>query len=171
MRRYNILTSIVLSWLMVAFAGSGAMAQHQHDHGSTSAPSAPKGQSKETSMKGGAVQSANADGYKITFEVMDMSAHMNMPGMKGSSMGAAAHAKSHALMVTVQDTASKEIISDAKVQYVITSPSGQKETGALSWSGDHYEGGFSPKANGTYQVQIKVEGGGMQREAKFQYKK
>lgn len=171
MRRFNIFISFVLSWLMVAFAGSGAIAQHQHDHGSTSAPSAPKGQGQEMSMKGGPVQSANADGYKITFEVMDMSAHMNMPGMKGSSMGAAAHAKSHALMVTVQDTASKEIISDAKVQYAITTPAGQKETGPMTWSGDHYGGSFSPKANGTYQVQIKVESGGAQREVKFQYKK
>jgi hypothetical protein len=169
MRRFNIFISFVLSWLMVIFSSSGAVAQHKHDHGSVTAPSSPKGQ--EMSMKAGSVQSATVEGYKVTFEVMDMSAHMNMPGMKGSSMEAAAHAKSHALMVTVQDTVSKEIISDAKVQYVITAPGGSKESGALAWSGDHYEGGFGPKENGTYQIQIRVESGGMEREAKFQYKK
>jgi hypothetical protein len=167
MRRLIIFN--VLSWLMVAFLANGAMAQHKHEHGSTPAPTTQKGQGHEMAMKGGPVQSATVEGYKITLEVMDMSAHMSMPGMKGSSMDAAAHAKSHALMVTVQDTASKEIISDARIQYILTTPKGAKENGKLEWSGDHYNGGFSPKEKGNYQIELKIESGGMERIAKFAY--
>jgi hypothetical protein len=72
-------------------------------------------------------------------------------------------------MVTLQDTASKEIISDAKVMFSVSSPSGAKESGKLDWSGDHYGGGFSPKEKGAYQVQLRIEGGGMEREATFTY--
>jgi hypothetical protein len=93
--------------------------------------------------------------------------HMQMA--KGGSHGKAEHSQSHMFMVTLQDTASKEIISDAKVAYTILSPSGRKETGKLEWSGDHYGGGFSPKEKGTYQVLLMIEGGGMEREAKFTY--
>jgi len=72
-------------------------------------------------------------------------------------------------MVTVQDTASKEIISDAKVMCAILSPSGKKETVKLEWSGDHYGADFSPKEKGAYRIQIMIESGGMEREANFQY--
>jgi len=168
MDRSNKFISFILSWFLVAFFAGGAIAQHKHDHGGP-APSSPIEQRQERSVKGGPLQSATVEGYKISFEVMDMSAHMSMPGMKGSSMDAAAHSKTHALMLTVQDTASKEIISDAKVQYTLTSPAGGKETGKLEWSGDHYGGGFSPKEKGTYQVRIKIESGGMEREATFKY--
>ncbi len=161
--------SLILSWFVVVFLASGAIAQHKHEQGSASAPSTQKGQGHEMSMKSGPVQSLTVEGYKITLEVMDMSAHMSMPGMKGSSMDAAAHAKSHALMVTVQDTASKEIISDAKVQYILTTPTGAKENGKLEWSGDHYNGGFSPKEKGNYQIELKIESSGMERIAKFAY--
>ena len=30
-------------------------------------------------------------------------------------------------------------------------------------------GGFTPKEKGTYQVQLKIESGGMERGAKFTY--
>ena len=110
------------------------------------------------------------EGFKVSFEVMDMSMHMSMPGMKGNAQHSASeHSQSHAMMVKVQDTASKEIISDAKVQYTLTRPSGEKETGKLIWSGDHYGAGFSPKEKGTYRFQLMVEGGGMEREAGFRY--
>ena len=105
-----------------AFAGA-AMAQHGHGgmdmstHASSS-PSMP--------MKDRTVQSESVDGYKITLDVMDMSMHMSMQGMKGNPMKDADHSKSHAFMVTIQDTASKEIISDAKIIYTLISPSGEK---------------------------------------------
>jgi hypothetical protein len=73
------------------------------------------------------------------------------------------------LMVTLQDTASKEIISDARVDFSVLRPSGQKEGGKMEWSGDHYGGGFSPREKGTLQVQLKIESGGMEREAKLSY--
>ena len=115
-------------------------------------------------------QTATVEGLQITFEVMDMSAHMSMPGMKGSMQhGSSEHSTSHAIMVKVQDTASKEIISDAKVRYTLIGPSGEKESGNLVWSGDHYGGGFSPREKGAYQVQLMIERGGMDREAKFTY--
>jgi hypothetical protein len=154
--------------LVFGFYGT-AMAQHGGHGGSTSS-STEKGASHSMPAASQAVQSATVEGYKITFEVMDMSAHMSMPGMKGETQhGASDHSKSHALMVKVQDTASKEIISDAKVQYALVRPSGEKETGKLAWSGDHYAGTFSPKEKGTYQVQLKIESGGMERDANFKY--
>jgi len=55
------------------------------------------------------------------------------------------------------------------VQYTFIRPSGQKETGTLVWSGDHYGGGLSPKEKGIYQFQLMIESGGMEREAKFTY--
>ncbi len=171
-----------------AFAGA-AMAQHGHggmagmdmsSHGSMSSQGgmdmsghgsmATQGSgSHSMSMKDRPVQSVSVDGYKVSLDIMDMSAHMAMPGMKMNSMSAADHSKSHAFMVTIQDTASKEIISDAKISYTLVSPSGEKETGKLDWSGDHYERSFNAKEKGAYQVQLQIESGGMEREAKFSY--
>jgi hypothetical protein len=101
---------------------------------------------------------------------MDMSMHASMQKMKGNpAPGEMDHAKSHAFMVVIQDTASKEIITDAKVNYTLISPSGAKETGKLDWSGDHYGRGFNPKEKGAYQVQLQIDSGGMEREARFSY--
>jgi len=72
-------------------------------------------------------------------------------------------------MVMIQDTASKEIITDAKVSYTLISPSGREEVGKLEWSGDHYGRGFNAKGKGSYRVQLKIEGGGVEREAKLAY--
>jgi hypothetical protein len=72
-------------------------------------------------------------------------------------------------MVTLQDTASKEIITDARVSFSILSPSGKKENGKMEWSGDHYAAGFSPREKGSYHVELKIESGGMEREAKLKY--
>jgi hypothetical protein len=41
---------------------------------------------QEMPMKSHPAQASTVEGYKIAFEVMDMSAHMSMPGMKGMSM-------------------------------------------------------------------------------------
>ncbi len=160
---------ILLSGFLAAFIPGIAVAQHQHGH--ESPPAAPqKGTSHDMHKADKPVQTATVEGLKISFEVMDMSAHMSMPGMKGSSQhGSSEHSKSHAIMVKVQDTASKEILSDAKVRYTLIRPSGEKETGNLVWSGDYYGGGFSPKEKGAYQVQLMIESGGMEREAKFTY--
>jgi hypothetical protein len=161
---------LFLSAFLAAFCSGAAMAQHSHEHGSTSPATPGMGSSHPMPMEKGAVQSTIAEGWKIGFEVMSMQAHMAMPGMKGHSQhSASASSPSHSLMLSIQDTASKEIISDAKVAYTILSPSGKKETGKLAWSGDHYGGDFNPTEKGQYQVQVMVEGGGMEREAKFTY--
>ena len=163
----NVFSVFLAVFLVVSFSGV-AMAQHEHRHGAaTSSPQ--KGKPAEMSMKSGPVQSVTAEGYKVTFEIMSMAEHMQHMA-KGGSHGEMEHSKSHMFMVRVQDTASKEIISDAKVAYTILNPSGGKETGKLEWSGDHYGAGFSPKEKGTYQVQLMIESGGMEREAKFTYK-
>ena len=160
---------ILLSGFLAAFIPGIAVAQHQHGH--ESPPAAPqKGTSHSMHKASQPGQAATVEGAKITFEVMDMSAHMSMPGMKGNPQhGSSDHSKSHAIMVKIQDTASKEIISDAKVRYTLIRPSGEKETGSLVWSSDHYGGGFSPKEKGAYQAQLMIESGGMEREAKFIY--
>jgi len=168
---------VFLSGLLVVYFAGVSLAQHSHSHGAPSTATSGMG-SQEMSMKSQPVQSLTVEGYKITFEVMDMSAHMAMPGMKGMSMpgmkgnpqqGGSEQSKSHVIMVMVQDTASKEIISDARVAYTILSPGGKKEAGKLEWSGDHYGAGFSPTETGQYQVQLMLESGGMEREAKFTY--
>ena len=157
------------SVLWAAFLSSAAIAQHGgHGHGGSSTPS-PGMASHETGVKSGSGQSITVEGYKISFDVMDMSAHMAMPGMKGKAMHGAEHSKSQAMMVTVQDTASKEMISDANVTYTLISRSEKKETGKLEWSGDHYGANFSPKEKGAYRVQVMIQSGGMEREAKFRY--
>jgi len=166
MSKKNYLVSLILPF-MFSFSGIAAA---QHQHGSHSSPAGPQKETSHEMAMANQPQSVTLEGFKITFEVMDMSMHMSMPGMKGSSQhGASEHSQSHALMVKVQDTASKEIISDAKVQYTLIRPSGEKETGKLVWSGDHYGGGFSPKEKGAYQCQLMIESGGMEREAKFTY--
>ena len=161
---------IFLSGFLVLIFWGVAMAQHKHDHGSPPAAVPPKGTSQEMTMPIQPIQIITVEGFRVTFEVMDMSMHMSMPGMKGTpQQGASEHSQSHALMVKVEDPASKEIISDAKMQYTLIGPSGGKETGKLVWSGDHYSGGFSPKEKGVYQFQLMIESGGMEREAKFRY--
>jgi hypothetical protein len=156
---------------MLAFAFSPvAMAQHGgHSHGGTTAPSPQTGKSQDMGMKSSPTQSVTVEDVKVSLEVMDMSAHMSMPGMKGSPQHGEGHSQSHALMVTLQDTASKEIIADARVSFSILSPSGKKENGKMEWSGEHYGAGFSPREKGTYQVELKIESGGMERDAKLKY--
>ncbi len=161
--------------LLVGIFGFGftgvAMAQHGHGgSGGAAASGDQKGHSMSMSMKDRPVQSATVNGYKITLDVMDMSMHTSMQTMKGNAVGDSDKAKSHAFMVVIQDTASKEIITDAKVTYTLISPSGAKEEGKLEWSGDHYGKGFEPKEKGAYQVQLQIESGGMTREAKFTQK-
>ncbi len=146
----------------------GAMAQHG-GHGGGTAPSPQTGKPPDMGMKSGPAQSVTVEGFKVSLEVMDMSAHMNMPGMKGVSQHGAGHSQSHALMVTLQDTASKEIVADARVSYSILSPSGKKEDGKMDWSGEYYGAGFNPQEKGLYQIQLKIESGGMEREAKLKY--
>ena len=161
-----------LSGIFVAALSGVAMAQHGHGHGGPSASSStpPHKMGHSMSMKDRPVQSVSMDGYKISLDVMDMSMHMSMQKMKGNPAPSESdHAKSHAIMVMIQDTASKEIITDAKVNYTLVSPSGEKETGKLDWSGDHYGRGFNAQEKGAYQVQLQIESGGMEREAKFTY--
>jgi len=157
---------LTLSGFLMIFFGGAALAQHQHDHGATPKPATKP---LEKSAEKASIQSVTVEGLKVSLQVMDMTAHMNMPGMKGASQHGAGHSQSHALMVTLQDTASKEIISDAQVSFSILGPSGKKENGKLDWSGDHYGAGFSPQEKGLYQIQLKIEGGGMEREAKLSY--
>ena len=109
------------------------------------------------------------EGFKVTLEVMSMGEHMKHTA-RGGSHGDADHAKSYSLMVTVQDLASKEIISDARVEYTLSTPSGGKEKGKLAWSGDHYGASANLKEKGTYQVQVGIESGGMERRANFEYR-
>ena len=165
---------LVAGAFVFGFAGV-AMAQHGHGgmnmdmsaHGSTSSQGSGS-HSMGMSMKDRPVQSVSVDGFKISLDVMDMSMHASMQKMKGNpAPGESYQTKSHAFMVVIQDTASKEIITDAKVNYTLISPSGAKETGKLDWSGDHYGRGFNPKEKGAYRVQLQIDSGGMEREAKF----
>src|SRR5512136_2441584 len=97
-----------------------SMAQHEgHSHGGTTAPPPQAGKSHDPGMKSSAAQSVTVEGFKVSLEVMDMSAHMNMPGMKGSPQHGESHSQSHAMMVTLQDMASREIITDARVSFSI----------------------------------------------------
>jgi hypothetical protein len=155
----------VLALFLAFYGGEGwGGAQHQHGSGAAAPPAG------KTPAPKSAAKSVTVEGFKVTFEVMSREEHMKHQKSPGGH-GGGDHSKSHSLMVTVQDTASKEIISDAKVQYAIAGPGGRKETGSLTWSGDYYGGGFSPEERGTYEVQIRIESGGMAREVKFQYKK
>ena len=162
------LVSIFLSCSLVFLFLAVALAQHSHDHGAPSKARPKKAAPQEARAKSFA-QTLNVEGLMIAFEVMAMDEHMKHLSGRSGGHGEPDHSKSHSIMVTVQDMASKEIISDARVQYTLTSPSGEKETGKLEWSGDHYAGGFSPKEKGAYQVQLRIEGGGMEREATFTY--
>jgi hypothetical protein len=160
---------LVLSTLFAFFCGGGwALAQHQHGHGTPPASADKKAASQTTPPSKSNSQSIMVEGMKITFEVMSMEEHMqHLKTTQGHGQGD--HSQTHSFMVTMQDIASKEILSDAKVQFTISSPQGGKETGKLTWSGDYYGGGFSPKDKGTYQIQLKIESNGMEREANFSY--
>jgi len=161
------LVLVFLSGVMLIFFSGAAVAQHSHDHGAPS-KAVPKKAAPQEAREKSSAQTLNVEGLKITFEVMSMGEHMKH-APKGSGHSETEHSKGHSIMVTIQDTASKEIISDAKVMFAVSSPSGAKESGKLDWSGDHYGGGFSPKEKGAYQVQLRIEGGGMEREATFTY--
>lgn len=159
---------VLLSGLSLMFFSGTAIAQHGHDHGAPSKAVPKKAAAQEARVKSSA-QTLNVEGWKITFEVMAMDEHMKHLSGRSGGHGGPDHSKSHSIMVTAQDMASKEIISDARVQYTLTSPSGGKESDKLEWSGDHYGSGFGPKEKGAYQVQLKIESGGMEREATFRY--
>jgi len=159
---------LLLIFIVFFWFGGSAGAQHQHGHGAPAAPGKKTPATQGTSPSKSAAQSVTVEGFKITLEVMSMADHMkHLKATQGHGEGN--HAKTHSFMVTLQDTASKEIISDAKIQYLLSTPKGGKETGNLTWSGDHYGGEFSPKDKGNYQVELKIESGGMERNAKFTY--
>ena len=167
---------VAVCFLSVIFGilwGGMALAQHGHGHGHDSSAGdsmSQMGHSMDHSMAtmNRPVQSITVEGMKISLDIMDMSMHTSMQKMKGNpAPGDSDVSKSHAIMVVIQDTASKEIITDAKVNYTLISPSGAKETGKLDWSGDHYGQSFNPKEKGAYQVQLNIENGGMEREAIF----
>ncbi len=161
---------LFLSALLAFTFSPVAMAQHGgHGHGGTTAPSPQTGKSHEMDMKSSPAQSVTVEGVKVSLEVMDMGTHRSMPGMKGSLQHGESHSQSHVLMVTLQDTASKEIISDARVSFSILSPSGKKENGKMEWSGEHYGVGFTPREKGTYRFELKIESGGMERDARLSY--
>lgn len=166
----NLSKKVAVYFLSGVLAVSfGGIAFAQHGHGGGSMPT-HGGSSHSMSMKDRPVQSVTVEGYKVTLDIMDMSMHASMLKMKGNPKpGESDVAKSHAIMVTIQDTASKEIITDAKVNYTLVSPSGVKEAGKLDWSGDHFGRDFNAKEKGAYQVQLQIESGGMEREAKFTY--
>jgi hypothetical protein len=156
---------LIVTIFAFLYGGEWAVAQHQHGHGTPASGDnkpALQGASKSNS------QGITVEGMRITFEVMSMGEHMqHLKTTQGHGQGD--HSQTHSFMVTLQDTASKEILSDAKVQYTVFPPQGGKETGKLIWSGEYYGGGFSPKDKGTYQVQLKIESNGMEREANFSY--
>jgi hypothetical protein len=161
----HMLRGIFAGLLIFCLSGS-AWAQHGHSHGG---PAASKGtEAKDSTPSKGSVQTVTLEGMKISLEVMNMGDHMKHT-TKGSAHGEADHSKSHSLMVTLLDVASKEIISDAEVAFVISTPSGKKDSGKLTWSGDHYGAGADLKEKGKYQVQLRMESGGTGREAKFTY--
>jgi hypothetical protein len=159
MRRKII--SVLASGLLALGLSGTAWAQHGHSHGPSAAPSAKEAGPKEP-------LSVMADGMKVTLEVMSMGEHMKHTA-SGASHGQADHSQSHSLMVRLQDVASREIVSDARVAFTVTGPSGQKEAGKMTWSGDHYGAGMSLKEKGKYQLQFQVESGGMSRQADFSY--
>jgi hypothetical protein len=158
--------SLVSAALFPVLFGGVAFAQQGHSH------EAPGG-SKETGAKDstpakGSVQTVTVEGLIISLDLMSMGDHMKHT-TKGSAHGEADHSKSHSLMVTLQDVSSKEIISDARVAFVISGPAGTKDSGELTWSGDHYAAGISMKDKGNYQIDLLVESGGMERVAKWSY--
>jgi hypothetical protein len=161
----HIIRGIFAGLLIFCLSGA-AWAQHGHGHG---APAASKGtEGKDNTPAKGSAQTVTLEGLKVSLEVMNMGDHMKHT-TKGAAHSEADHSKSHSLMVTLQDVASKEIISDARVAFVISAPSGKKDSGNLTWSGDHYGTGADLKEKGKYQIQLRMESGGTGREAKFTY--
>ena len=159
--------------LFVISLGGMAFAQHGQGHGGMAMSghgSDSHSMSTPMSMKDRPVQSVTVEGMKISLELMDMSMHTSMQAKEGNPIpGGYDHSQSHAIMVMIQDTASKEIITDAKVTCTVVRPSGERETGSLMWSGGHYGKGFTPTEKGSYEVQLKIESGGTEREANFPY--
>ena len=154
----------ILAGLLIFCLSGAARAQHGHSHG---APAVSKGTgAKDSTPAKGSVQMVTLEGVKISLEVMSMGDHIKHM-TKGSDHGYADHGKSHSLMVTLQDVASKEIISEARIAFVISGPAEGKESGKLTWSGDHYAAGINLKEKGKYQIELRAESGGMTREAKF----
>ncbi len=159
----------LVTGVLVVYSLGAALAQHV-GHEGPSAPASPKSPAHEKHMAKRPIQTVTMEGLKITLDVMTADEHIKMAkAHQGAHHGGAGEMKSHHFMVTLQDTASKEIISDAKVTFTVQSPSGRKETGKLGWVGDHYGGDIDLKGKGTYQVILMIESGGMEREAKFQY--
>lgn len=157
---------MIFTALLVLCLSANGWPQHGHSHG---APAASKGTgAKDSAPAKGSAQTITLEGMKISLEVMNMGDHMKHTA-KGAAHSEADHNKSHSLMVTLQEVASKEIISDAKVSFVISAPSGKEESGKLTWSGDHYGAEADLKEKGKYQVKLRMESGGTGREASFTY--
>jgi hypothetical protein len=164
----NYVTGAVMV-LLALFAGS-AFAQHSHDHSGGSAPMQQGGMSHDMSMMNRPVQSVTVKGVKIDLDVMDMEMHMHMQGMKQNPFhGSFDQKQSHAIMVMLEDAASKKTIKDADVTIILTYPDGKKETSKVAWSSDHYGLGFSPAKNAIYEIQVDVDWKGVKRDAAFKY--
>src|SRR5512139_3466016 len=128
----NYVTGAVMVFL-VLFAGA-AFAQHSPDHSDGAAPMQHGGMSHDMSMMNRPIQSVTVKGVKITLDVMDMEMHMHMQGMKNNPVHDSFDQKqSHAIMVMLEDTATKKTIKDADVTITLTYPDGKKDTSKVAW--------------------------------------
>jgi hypothetical protein len=163
----NVTGAVVV--FLALFAGV-AFAQHSHDHSGGSAPMQQGGMSHDMSMMNRPVQSITVKGVKIGLDVMDMEMHMHMQGMKGNPVHSSFdQQQSQAIMVMLEDAASKKTIKDADVIITLTYPDGKKDTSKVPWSSDHYGLGFNPAKNAIYGIQVNVDWKGVKREAAFKY--
>ena len=168
-RAIKFLTGAVI---VVVLSTGVAFAQHgHHDHSGGSAPMQQGGMmSHDMSMMNRPVQSETVKGMKISLDVMDMGMHMHMQDMKNNPVhGSFDQKQSHAIMVMLEDTASRKTIKDADVTITLTYPDGKKETSKVAWSSDHYGLGFSPVKNAVYGIQVAVDRQGAERQAAFKY--
>jgi len=168
-----------MQWIIIlaicpTFWSVPAFAQHNHNHDHGAAPAARTehgGMSHQMSMADRPVQTANVQGMKVSLDVMDMSMHIHMQGMKGNPVPDTYDARqSQAIMVLVQSLASREAIKDADVNITIISPTGKKEASKAPWYGDHYGKSFTPAEKGTYQMVINVEGREERGKTTFKYR-
>lgn len=159
----------VLLVIFMAFGTGEVFAGHDED-AATAAKSEHHGKHHSMSMPQRPLQNAVLKGLKVSLDVMDMGMHLHMQAMEGNTVPDSYNAgQSHAIMLMIQSTASKETVKDADVSVTVTSPSGKKIIGRAPWLGDHYGRPFNPTENGAYKIVFKIEAKEGQGEVTFKY--
>ncbi len=163
------MAKIWLITFLILLSASSAVAQHAGHQ----APAPGGGEKKIDALPGKDTSSTRTfllEGFKASFSIMDMAAHKKM--LKEMKMKVEINPQAtHNIAVTLTDTRTNQVISEAVVKMKVISPKGKEEVKLLDYTigMNQYAGNFILSDKGRYQILILFKSGDKKRAMGFYY--